>query len=171
MQDCQTKAAFNKKRTISPAMNLNMRKKLKKYCFWSLAVYGIKTWTRYKVYQIYIETFQAWRWRRTGKHICIDHVQNEEVLYRFKEESNTQHTIKWRKSNWIPHILRMKCRLKLNTEGKIEGMERWGRRCKQLLDYLKEERRRWKLREEALDRTLWKTCFGRGYEPLVRQTT
>jgi hypothetical protein len=27
------------------------------------------------------------------------------------------------------------------------------------------------LREEALDRTLWRTRFGRGYGPVVRQTT
>jgi hypothetical protein len=28
----------------------------------------------------------------------------------------------------------------------------------------------WKLKEEALDRTVWRTCFGRGYGPVVRQT-
>jgi hypothetical protein len=28
----------------------------------------------------------------------------------------------------------------------------------------------WKLKEEALDRTLWRTRFGRGYGPVVRQT-
>jgi hypothetical protein len=27
------------------------------------------------------------------------------------------------------------------------------------------------LKEEALDRTLWRTRFGRGYGPIVRQTT
>jgi hypothetical protein len=35
-----------------------------------------------------------------------------------------------------------------------------GRRRKQLLDDLKEKRRYWKLKEEALDRTLWRTRFG-----------
>ena len=29
----------------------------------------------------------------------------------------------------------------------------------------------WKFKEEALDRTLWKTRFGRGYGPVLRQTT
>jgi hypothetical protein len=47
---------------------------------------------------------------------------------------------------------------------------RRGRRCKQLLDDLKEKRRYWKLKEEALDHTLWRTRFGRGYGPVVRQT-
>jgi hypothetical protein len=59
-------------------------------------------------------------------------------------------------------------------EGKLEGMTeltgRRGRRRKQLPDYLKEIRRYWKLKEEALDRTLRRTCFGRGYGPVVRQT-
>jgi hypothetical protein len=48
---------------------------------------------------------------------------------------------------------------------------RRGRRRKQLLDDLKEKKRNWKLKEEALDRTLCRTRFGRGYGPVVRQTT
>jgi hypothetical protein len=46
-----------------------------------------------------------------------------------------------------------------------------GRRRKQLLDDLKEKRRYRKFKEEVLDRTLWRTRFGRGYGPVVRQTT
>jgi hypothetical protein len=41
-------------------------------------------------------------------------------------------------------------------------------RLKQLLDGLKEKTRYWKLKEEALDRALWRTRFGRGYGPVVR---
>jgi hypothetical protein len=36
---------------------------------------------------------------------------------------------------------------------------------------LPESRRYWKLKEEAQDRTLWRTQFGRGYGPVARQTT
>ena len=39
---------------------------------------------------------------------------------------------------------------------------RRGRRRKQLLDEGKEKRRYWELKEEALDRTLQGTCFGKG---------
>jgi hypothetical protein len=56
-------------------------------------------------------------------------------------------------------------------EAKIETTERRGRRRKQLLDDLKGKIRYWNLKEEALDRTLWRTRFGRGYGPVVRQTT
>jgi hypothetical protein len=56
-------------------------------------------------------------------------------------------------------------------QGRIEITGRRGRRRKQLLEDLKENRRYWKLKEAAFDRTLWKTPFGRGYGPVVRQTT
>ena len=56
-------------------------------------------------------------------------------------------------------------------EGRIEVTGRRGRRNKQLLDDFKERRRYWKLKEETLDRTLWRTGFGKGCEPVVRETT
>ena len=48
-------------------------------------------------------------------------------------------------------------------------MARRGRRLKQLLDELKEKRGHCKLKEEALDRTVWRTRFGMG-DGLVRRT-
>jgi hypothetical protein len=61
-------------------------------------------------------------------------------------------------------------KLEGKLEGRIEMTGRRGRRRKQLLDDLKDKRRYWKLKEEALDRTMWRTRFGRGYGPVVRQT-
>jgi len=52
----------------------------------------------------------------------------------------------------------------------IEVTGRRGTRCKQLLDERKKTRRYCKLEEEALDCTWWRTCFGRGHGPVVRQT-
>jgi len=46
-----------------------------------------------------------------------------------------------------------------------------GRRRKQLLDVIKENRGYCKLQEGALDHTVWRTGFGRGYRPVLRQTT
>ena len=48
------------------------------------------------------------------------------------------------------------------TEGKIEVAERRCRRCKQLLDDLKYKKILWIMKEEALDRTLWRIDFGHG---------
>jgi transposase len=56
-------------------------------------------------------------------------------------------------------------------EGRIEMTGRRGRKCKQLLRDFKEKIRYWKLKEEALDRTILRTRFGRGYGSVVRQTT
>jgi hypothetical protein len=54
-------------------------------------------------------------------------------------------------------------------EGKVEGMERPGRRCKQPLNNLKETRRYWKLKEVALDPTVWKTRLGRSCRKTMLQ--
>jgi hypothetical protein len=87
-----------------------------------------------------------------------DRVRNEEVLHRVKEERNILHTIKRRKAKRIGHILRRNCLLKHVIEGKLEGRieisGRRERRCKQLLEDVNEKRIYWKLKEEALDRTL-----------------
>jgi hypothetical protein len=95
-------------------------------------------------------------------------------ITRVKEERNIVHTIKRRKANWIGHILRGNCLLKHVIEGKLEGRiemtGRRGRRRKQLLDDLKEKKRYCKLKEKALDHTMWRTGFGRSYGPVVRQT-
>jgi hypothetical protein len=56
-------------------------------------------------------------------------------------------------------------------KGEIEVTGRRGRRCRKLLDDLKERRGYSHLKEEALDRTMWRARFGRGFGPVVRQTT
>ena len=102
-----------------------------------------------------------------------DHVRNEEVLLRVNEQRNILHEIRKREANWIGHILRRNCLLQHVIEGKIKGQievtRRRGRRRKKLLDDLKERDRRGycQLKEEALDRTMWRNRFGRGSEPVV----
>jgi hypothetical protein len=51
-----------------------------------------------------------------------------------------------------------------------EYKERRGRRRRKLLDVLKERRGYSLLKEEALDRTLWRAGFERIFGPVVRQT-
>ena len=76
-----------------------------------------------------------------------------------------------RKANWIGHILRRNCLLKQVIEGKIKGQmevtRRQGRRRKKLLDDLKDRRGYCELKEEALDCTMWRKRFARGFEPVV----
>jgi hypothetical protein len=104
-----------------------------------------------------------------------DHVRNEEVLLRVKEQRNILREIRKRKANWIGHILRRNCLLQRVVEGKIKGgievTGRRGRKRRKLLDDLKGRRGYSHLKEEALDRTMWRTRFGRGLGPVVRPTT
>jgi hypothetical protein len=66
------------------------------------------------------------------------------------------------------------CLLRQVIEGKIKGgievTGRQGRIRRKLLDDLKDRRIYSHLKEEALDRTMWRAGFGRGFGPVVRQT-
>jgi len=88
------------------------------------------------------------------------------------DERNILQTIKIRKANWIRQILHKNCLIKYVIEGeidvRIEVTVRRGRRRKQLVNDFKENRRYCGLKEEALDRTLWRTRIGRRYGPVAR---
>ena len=75
----------------------------------------------------------------------------------------------------IGHSLCRNCLLQQVIEGKIKDWKevtgRRGRRCRKLLDDLKERRGYSQLKEEALDRTMWRARFARSFGPVVRQTT
>jgi len=126
-------------------------------------------------HQKHLESFEMWCWRRMEKISWTDHVRNEDVLLRVKEQRNILHEIRKRKANWIGHILRRNCILQRVIEGKIKGgmevTERRGRRRRKLLDDRKERRGYSHLKVEALDRTIWRAGFRRDFGPVVRQTT
>jgi hypothetical protein len=155
-------------------LDLELRKKPVKCYIWSIALYGDETWTLRAVDQKHLESFEMWCWRRIEKISRTDHVSNEEVLLRVKEHSNILHGISTRKAKWIGHILRRNCLLQPVIEGKIKGgievLGRRGRRRRKLLDDPKERRGYSHLKEEALDRTMWRARFGRGFGSAVRQT-
>jgi len=155
------KAAFNKNRRLfTSTLDLELRKKLVKCYLWSIALYGAETWTLRTVDQKELESFEMWCWRRMEKISWTDHVRNEDVLLRVKEQRNVLHEIHKRKAKWIGHILRRNCLLqrvievKIQTETEVTG--RQGRRRKELVDDLKERRGYSHLKEEVLDRTMWR---------------
>ena len=122
-------------------------------------------------------TWKVWKYgaRRMEKISWTDHVRNEEVLLTVNEQRNILHEIRKQKANWIGHILCRNWLLQQVIEGKIKGRievtGRWRRRCKKLLDDLKDRRRYSHLKEEALDRTKWTARFGTDFRPVVRQTS
>jgi len=89
-----------------------------------------------------------------------DHVRNEKVLQRVKEERNILHRIKRRNANWIGHILRRNCLLKHFTEGKVEG---WGDEEEDVRNYwitLKiQEFERGITRSHTVENSLWKRLW------------
>jgi hypothetical protein len=122
----------------------------------------------------HLKSFEMWCWRRMENISWTDHARNEEVLLRVKEQRNVLHEISKRKADWISHTLLGNCLLKPVIEGKINGgievTGRRGRRCRKLLDDFKERRGYSHLKEKAVDRTMWRARFGRGFGPVVRQT-
>lgn len=78
--------------------------------------------------------------------------------------------VKRRKGSWFAHILRKNCLLK-RVEDEIKGKRTRRIRDKQLLDDLKKTRKYWNLKDKALSRTVWRTCFVRCRGLVVRQTT
>ena len=169
------KAAFNKKRALfTGTLDWELRKKLVKCYIWSVALYGAETCMLRAVDQKRLESYEMWHWRRL-EISWNDHVRNEEVLLRVKEQRNILHEMSKWKANWIGHILCRNCLLQWVIEGKIKGgievTGRRGRRRRKLLDDLKERRGYPHSKEEALDRTMWRAHFGRGFGgPVVRQT-
>jgi hypothetical protein len=115
-----------------------------------------------------------WYWRRMEKIGWTDRVKNEEVLQTVEEDRNILHTIKRKKVKRIGEILRLNCFLKHAIEEKIkeriEVTGRRGRRCKRLLDDLKEKTEYCKLKGKAPEGTLRRTGFGSGYVPVEIQT-
>jgi hypothetical protein len=100
------KAAFNKKRTLfTSTLDLELRKKLVKCYIWSIALYGDETWTLRAVDQKHLESFEMCCCRSMEKINWTDHVRNEEVLLKVKEQRSILHEIRKRKTNWIGHIL------------------------------------------------------------------
>ena len=98
-------------------------------------------------------------------------MRNEEVLLTVNEQRNILHEIRKRKANLIGHNIRRNYLLQQVIEGKIKGQievtRRRGRRSEKLLDDLKDRRGYCQLKEEALDRTVWRNRFGRGFGPVV----
>jgi hypothetical protein len=70
-----------------------------------------------------------WCWKRMKNISWTDHVRNEEVLLRVKEQRNILYEISKRKANWIGQILRRNCLVRQVIEGKKNGrIEVTGRR-------------------------------------------
>jgi hypothetical protein len=150
-----------------------LRKKLVKCYIWSISLYGAERGHFGQIRNSWkvLKCVAGEGWRRS-----IGPIMGEMKKYylRVKEQRDIVHEISKRKVNWIRHILRRNCLLQQVIGGKIkEGIEvreRRGRSRRKLLGDIKERRGYSHLKEEALDRIMWRARFGRGFGPVVRQT-
>jgi hypothetical protein len=144
------------------------------FYIWDAQLLKVNTKPQYSVDRKRLERFEMWCWRRMEKISWTGHVRNEGVLLRVEEKRNILHEISKRKANWVGHILCRNCFLQQVIEGKIKGgvevTGRRRRRRRKLLDNLKERGGYSHLKEDALDRTMWRVRFGRGFGPAVRMT-
>jgi hypothetical protein len=80
--------------------------------------------------QKHLESSEMWCWWRMEKISWTNHVRNEEVLLRVKEQRNILHEIRKWKANSIGHILRRNCLLQQVIKGKIKGEDRNDRKTR-----------------------------------------
>jgi hypothetical protein len=66
-----------------------------------IALNGAETLTLREVDQKHLESFEMWCWRRMEKISWTDHVRNEEILLRVKQQRNILHEISKWDANWI----------------------------------------------------------------------
>ena len=52
---------------LTSKLNIELKKKLVRCYVWSIALYGLETWTVRKLEQKYLESFEMWCWRRMEK--------------------------------------------------------------------------------------------------------
>jgi hypothetical protein len=105
-----------------------------------------------------------WRWRRMEKISWTDHVRNESMsrgISYMKYENGRLTGLVRSYVETAYYVIEGK------IKGQIEVTRRPGRRRKKLLDDLKDRRGYCQLKEEALDRTVWRNRFGRGSVPVV----
>jgi hypothetical protein len=128
---------------------------------------GAGNWTFRKINKKYLESFETWRCRRLQSWAI--RVKNEKLLRKGEVERNVLHTMKRRKDYWIGLIVLRTCLLKHVIDGTREVTGRGGTRRKQLLDDFKENC--WKLKDDALAHTQWRTRFRRGCGLVTGRTT
>ena len=83
-------------------------------------------------------------------------VTNAEVPERIGEKMLLLNNTLLGKVDWIGHIVRRIWLSHYTTEGQMAEVKSLGRRITKLLDYLRNRRRYWELKEEAEDRKRWK---------------
>jgi hypothetical protein len=88
--------SFKKKNTIvTRTLNFNSRKHLVKCYIWSIALYGVETWTLQKANHKYPENSDVRCWRGKEQISWTDHMKNK-IFQNVKAKRNIIHLNKGR---------------------------------------------------------------------------
>jgi len=136
-------------------------------CIYINSRVSLLNWTLRKSNRKYLDSFEMWCWGSMEKISWTDRLKNEEVLLRVKEERNIRCTVKRRLTGLVTSCLKLPSKTRYWRKDRGDGNK--GKKCKLLLDDLKETVRDLKPKEEVLARILWTFRFGRGYGPVIRQ--
>ena len=116
---------FNYKKQLhvlcSNNLSLEMKKKHRESCVWSVALYGSETWTLGKNEEKVINAFETWNWRGMLKIKWTARITNDEVFQRVKEEILLSKILKNRRHSWIGHTIRHNEFVVYILEGAISG--------------------------------------------------
>jgi len=74
------KVFMQKKKLFTGKMNLELKQRIMKRLFWSVALYVAETWTLTQTDRRRLEAFEMWIWRRMEKISWLDKVANKEPL-------------------------------------------------------------------------------------------
>ena len=124
-------------------------------------------WTLRKVNRKFRESFEMWCRGSMEEIIWTDRVTNEDLFLRVKGERNILRTVQRRLTGLVTSCLKLPSKTRYWRKYRGDGNKK--KKCKLLLGDLKETVRDLKLKEEALDRTLWTIRFVRGCGPDIRQ--
>jgi hypothetical protein len=132
----------------------------------STLIYGAETWSLYEDDRRRIDATEMDALRRSARISKLDIKTNEYIRGKMDAQNMMLDDVTRKQLIWYGHVERMdQTRLpKIMIHWKPEGRkkrDRPRRTCKYGI-YLK---------EESLDRTMWRPRFGRGFGPVVRQTT
>ncbi|VVC42051.1 Hypothetical protein CINCED_3A009450 [Cinara cedri] len=106
----QAKCAFNKKKNLfTPRrIDINIRKNLIKTYVWSVVLYGSENWTIAKAEKNRLLAFETWCWGRMQGISWREHMTNDEVFAKPKEQRCFMKSLKKRRTKLIGYILRHK---------------------------------------------------------------
>lgn len=87
----------------------------------SVLLYGMEAWTLKKNAADRLVAFELWAYRSILRISWVDRITNNEVLGRMRKQKEVLNTIKFRKLQYLGHVIRGECYGLLQVIMQIQG--------------------------------------------------